>query len=96
MKASPPLLLEGVLPEGSARRGEVNIVVIGCQENVHPLWTPADQGHLGENVLDAWNGLLTTAPPLGWVTLEEMMDELRVVSIGRGPEPKLSSPRQIQ
>ncbi len=55
----------------------VDVAVIGFQKNIHLRRMPSKPPHLrqlDDNVIEAWNRLLTSdAPPLRWTTVEEMM-----------------------
>ena len=51
----------------------VDIVIISFKENQSLKRTPRHLNHLGGNVIKAWNNLLTTAPPLRHVYIEDIM-----------------------
>jgi len=51
----------------------VDVVVIAFRGNRSFLRVPRHLRHLGNNIVAAWNNLLTTAPPLRLVFAEELM-----------------------
>jgi hypothetical protein len=52
---------------------EVALVLIGFRGNHDLLRVPNSVTHLGNDVVSAWNGLLTTAPPPRLVFVEDML-----------------------
>ena len=59
----------------------VDNVVIGFRDNVHLLQTPSHLRRPSDTIIDTWNCLLTTAPPLRWVSVDEL-----VTGIGNGSQ----------
>lgn len=53
--------------------GDVNIVVMCFKGNHDLLQVPHNLRHLGEDVISAWNSLLTTAIPLRSVFVEDLL-----------------------
>ena len=51
----------------------VDVISIGFQGNQDLLRRPEYLAHLGEDVVSAWNSMLTTAPPLRHVFVETML-----------------------
>lgn len=51
----------------------VDLIVIGFQGNQSLLRVPRSLSHLGEDVVSAWNSMLTISPPLRLVFIEDML-----------------------
>lgn len=51
----------------------VDVIVIGFKGNQSLTKSPRHLSHLGGNVITAWNNLLTAAPPLRHVYVEDLM-----------------------
>ena len=56
---------------------KVDVVIMGFKENEsHILKAPNYLHVLGDNLVDSWNALLTHAPPLRWLSVEDWLPEL--------------------
>lgn len=66
-------LLAAHCKASASEADNVDVISIGFQGNQDLLRRPEYLAHLGEDVVSAWNSMLTTAPPLRHVLVEALL-----------------------